>query len=392
MVNNIQSQVEPPGYFIELELKARGWSQTDLSYIVDMSPQQLSPILKGKNAITADKAILFGEAFNMPPEFFTNLENVYQLSKAKAASPAVKERASWQAKFPVREMIKRGWIEETDPFLLRTQMLRFFEKLQLTDMPYFGENISVAGYAAKKTHPDIPSPEELAWVYRVRQLAKMVKTPPYSKEKLLASLDTLKTMRNSLDDIASVPKILNESGVRFVMVETLPKAKIDGVCTWVDDQPVIALSNRYDRVDNFWFVLRHEIEHVLQGDGRQAAYPVIDNLEGINGGIGNTIAEEERIANAAAADFCIPQKQLHSFIARKGPYISEKDVIGFARRLEVHPALAVGQLQRALDKWSFLRKYLSSSVSGVREILISDTELQHQNIIDGWGLKANAQL
>lgn len=390
MVNNIQSQVEPPGYFIELELNARGWSQTDLAYIVNMLPQQLNPILKGKHAITADKAILFGEAFGMPPEFFTNLENDYQLSKAKAAPPEVKERATWQAKFPVREMIKRGWIEEADTSLLRTQMLRFFEKLTLDDMPYFGANTQVAGYAAKKTNIEIPSPEELAWVYRVRQIAKTIDVPAYSKEKLLASLNTLKFMRNSLEDIAAIPKILNECGVRFVMVETLPKAKIDGVCTWLDDQPVIALTNRYDRLDNFWFVLRHEIEHVLQGHGQQALYPIVDNLDGENSGTGENLAEEERIANTAAADFCIPRSQLQSFIARKSPYISEKDVIGFARRLEVHPAIAIGQLQKETGKWNFLRKYLSSSVSGVREILIS--ELQHQNIIDGWGLKANAQL
>lgn len=66
MVNNVQSQVEPPGYFIQQELEARGWTQTDLAYIVDMLPQQLNPILKGKNFITADKAMLFGEAFGMP--------------------------------------------------------------------------------------------------------------------------------------------------------------------------------------------------------------------------------------------------------------------------------------------------------------------------------------
>jgi len=34
---------------------------------------------------------------------------------------------------------------------------------------------------------------------------------------------------------------------------------------WLDDKsPVIALSMRFDRIDNFWFVLRHELEHVLR--------------------------------------------------------------------------------------------------------------------------------
>ena len=80
--------------------------------------------------------------------------------------------------------------------------------------------------------------------------------------------------------------ILAESGVRFVIVEALPQAKIDGVCFWLDKQaPVIGLSMRYNRIDNFWFVLRHEIEHVLKGHGRDAPEGMIDaELEGDRAG------------------------------------------------------------------------------------------------------------
>jgi len=65
-----------------------------------------------------------------------------------------------------------------------------------------------------------------------------------------------------------VPRILAEHGIRFLIVESLPSAKIDGVCFWLNDvSPVVALSMRFDRIDNFWFVLRHELEHVVQRHG-----------------------------------------------------------------------------------------------------------------------------
>ena len=64
-------------------------------------------------------------------------------------------------------------------------------------------------------------------------------------------------------------RILMECGIRFILVEKLPNADIDGVCFWLDEHsPVIGMTTRRDKIDNFWFVLRHECEHVLRGDGR----------------------------------------------------------------------------------------------------------------------------
>lgn len=390
MPDNIRIQIDPPGLYIKEEIEARGWSQTDLAYILGMSPQQLNPILSGKVALSPDMAVLLGEAFDMSAEFFSNLENQYRLSKAKAAPPDVRKRAAWQSVYPVREMLKRGWIEDTDSSLLDAQMLRFFEKNKIEDVPYIGKGQTSVGYAARKTNQYLPTPEELAWLHRVRQVAKSIKTRKFNKRLLVEKIKNLKTLLNSREEVASVPSILNECGVRFVVVETLPKAKIDGVCTWLDNQPVIAITNRFDRLDNFWFVVRHEIEHVLRGHGKKTGSAAIDDLDGDKGSPTADIAEDEQVANAAAADFCIPKGQLESFIARKSPYISERDVVGFARRLEIHPALAVGQIQYATGRWKFLRKYLASAVCGVREILIA--ELKDENIVDGWGCPAQTHL
>ena len=114
-----------------------------------------------------------------------------------------------------------------------------------------------------------------------------------------------------------MPRILAEAGVRLVIVETLPAAKIDGVCFWLADRaPVVGLSMRHDRIDNFWFVLRHELEHVRLGHGRTEI--MLDaELEGERAGTGSTIAEEERVANAAAQNFCVPKQQMDAFIARR---------------------------------------------------------------------------
>src|SRR3954451_24613003 len=107
--------IDPPGTFIAEELGERGWTQLDLAYILGWDSGQLNRLIKGNTDITPDSAVALGEAFDMPAEFFLNLQKMYDLQKARKADPGVRKRASWLAAFPVREMIKRGWIEDAEP-------------------------------------------------------------------------------------------------------------------------------------------------------------------------------------------------------------------------------------------------------------------------------------
>lgn len=381
-----QIKHEPPGFFIKEELDARGWTQADLAFVLEMPPQQLNPILSGKHAITAQMAVALEDALGMPAEFFSNLQKQYDLANVGPGSPAIQKRSMWQGTYPLREMIARGWVEDTDAELLDAQMMRFLEVKRLADVPHLGEHARATAHAAKKSSDEEATPEQLAWLHRVRQMARYVKVAPYSADRLLAATHRMAALRTSPEDAIAACNMLSDAGVRFVVVETLPRAKIDGVCTWLsDDEPVIAISNRFDRLDNFWFVLRHEIEHVLRGHGRDGV--VFDDETTL---APDAVEIEERQANEAASDFCVPRPQMASFIARKGNFVSEQDVIGFSKRLAVHPAIVVGQYQFATKKWSFLRKYLSSSVCGVRKYLAA--ALAERNMIDGWGTVAAVSL
>jgi HTH-type transcriptional regulator / antitoxin HigA len=337
--------IDPPGVFIKLELEARGWSQRDLAFIVGQQEQQLTPLLTGKRAISPDVARLLAAAFDISPEFFLNLQSQFDLANAKTPDPAVKTRANLQGQFPVREMVRRGWIKDGEASLLNLQIERFFET----------PNVDGVQFAAKKTNYEEVSPSQLAWVYRVRQLARSFKLPQYSEANLRKSLEKLRSLMIDPEAVSAVPSILAGCGVRLVIVEALPSAKIDGVCTWLDDStPVIGLSTSHDRMDNFWFVLRHEIEHVLCGHGKGAIGKVDFALTSENV---DEQDDEEIVANQAARDFCIPSDKFDSFYTRKFPYFSERDVLGFAALHNIHPSLVVGQLQRRMGRYDYLRKY-----------------------------------
>ena len=242
MTRTNATPVDHPGSFIQEELDARGWAQVDLAYILGISPQQLSPILNGTRAITPDMAVALGEAFNIPAEFFANLQKQYDLQRARPVDPGVKVRAVWASQFPVREMIGRGWIEDTEPGLLDLQMLRFFETNRIEDVPFVGTNAELCAYAAKKSDYSKITPVQYVWLYRVRKIARTIRTGEYSEAKLRKCLPIIRQHMLDPEDLARIPRILLDCGVRFVLVEPLPGSKIDGVCVWFDSEPVIGMT------------------------------------------------------------------------------------------------------------------------------------------------------
>ncbi|MDH5675284.1 MAG: HigA family addiction module antitoxin [Myxococcales bacterium] len=366
----VPAEVFPPGEFVRDELEARGWSQVDLAQILGRSPRLVSEIISGKRQVTPQTASGLAAAFGTDPQFWLNLESAYQLSKVEVGDNTVARRARLYSKLPMKELLRRNWIEPTENIdVLEKRVQDFLEADSLDGDGAFA-------HAAKGTATESMPPAQLAWLCRVRQIARRLVVPKYKASALRAALPKLRQLLGSPEDVSKVPRVLQECGVRFVVVESLPGSKIDGACFWLSaSQPVVGMSLRFDRIDNFWFVLRHEIEHVLLGHG--AEQPMVDSDLGAESGgtVGEEATEEERLANTAAADFCVPAKKMDSWVARKDPYFSEKDLLGFARVQSVHPGLVAGQLRQRTKRYNLFSKYLAK----IREYLVATA------VVDGWG-------
>lgn len=361
----------PPGEFLKEELESRNWNQTELAEIIGRPVKMVNELILGKRAVTPETAVQLGEALGTGPELWMNLESQYQLSKVTRTDNVVARKAKLYERFPVREMMKRGWVGAADSIdVLEQQFLRYFG-LRSIDEP-----LTVPAHAAKKSSGDVTS-IQLAWLIAARKLAVTVMVPRYRADALRGILPRLHALMSAPEEARHVAKLLNECGVRFVVVEALPASKIDGACFWLDDgQPAIALSTRLDRIDNFWFVLRHEIEHVLCEHGKQATL-IFD--EDLSDDQPQDQIEEERVANEAASVFPFSKAELDNYIARVRPYyFSEQKILNFAARLGVHPGIVVGKLQRKFDEYKYLRSHLAKT----RHIVIQSAP--H----DGWGSSA----
>jgi len=341
-VERTPAEVFPPGEFIKEEIEARGWSQVEFAEIIGRPPRLISELIAAKRAVTPETAKGLAAAFGTSAQLWLNLESSYQLSKLKHdGGAAISRRAKMYEKAPVKEMVRRHWIEPTDNIdVLEKSVCDFFNISSIDEQP------ELLPYAARKsTSYDNLQPSELAWLFRARQLAQCVTVKSFSGKAFSSALSTLKTMLCNPEDTRLVPRVLADAGVRFIVVETLPQTPIDGACLWLDEKsPVVAVSLRFDRIDGFWFTLLHECMHVKQKDGLDGGALLDKNLVGDTSRRSGEKPDIERMADEFAATFSIPKSELDNFILRVKPLFSKAKIQGLAARLNVHPGIVTGQL------------------------------------------------
>jgi HTH-type transcriptional regulator/antitoxin HigA len=371
MEERIPAEVFPPGEFLADELEARGWTQNEFAGIIRRPVKLVNEIIAGRKSITPETARELAAALGTSPQYWLNLETAYQLWKTAprgGSQQIISREAKLRERFPVREMIKRGWIRQSENFeLVEKCVLDFYGIADVDEEP-------LLPHAARRRTNEGFSAFQEAWLFRVKQLATAFRVPAYSERKLQQALPELESLLLDPEETRRAPSVLRECGVRLVIVEPIPNSKIDGVCFWIDEgrSPVIGLTLKGDYIDRFWFNLRHEIEDVFRGDGK-----ALIRIDDFDSPLQNEI-ESEKTANSAAANFCVPQKSLDDFILRHDPLYSTTTFVGFSRLMKRHPGIIAGQLQHKIGRNDLFKKFQTR----VREIVTSVA------LTDGYGKSA----
>lgn len=363
---NPDQLVVRPGDYIRAELEKRGWSQADLANILRRPLPTVNEIIQGKRGIMPEMAVGLGVAFETGPEIWMQRESAYRLSLVAQDDPQVQRRARLFQIAPVKEMEKRGWLKAIDNIdELERELCTFFNVASLDEEPQFQA-------AARQTFKaEEFTAAQRAWALRAAQLAKVLNAKPFNSETFSNGLNKLRALADAADKVHHVPRILAEIGVRFVVVEPLPRSRIDGAMFWLsENEPVIVLSLRYDRIDWFWHTLAHELFHIKNGDKRS----IDSNLVGESRA--KDFNEMEERADREGAEWLVPGESLRSFISRVRPFYSKERINLFASRMRVHPGIVSGQLQH-LDEigWKANREMLVK----VRNLVTTAA------MTDGWG-------
>lgn len=343
-----------PGYTIKKYLDASGWSQEDLAQLTDISAKQLSQIINNKVRITIDTARLFAKTFGTSAEFWINLDTNYRLNM----EPDTKQETLTQRKahirkyMPVSEILKKGWYS----------MDKSAEGYELLYESIWGKNHNDTSMynhpekkfcaRQKKDNEEFTVIYSITWLQIARKKAKNIKVPPYNKALLQQIIDHFTDYTYEENGIKNIIKDLNKAGIKFFILSHLSKTYLDGACFFDNDNPVIVYTGRYDRIDNFWFTLAHEIAHVILHLLEIKKRCFLDDLKE-----GEAESTQEKMADTKAEEML----RVKEIVAEAKPYLnyfSEEKLISISEKLHIELSLILGVLQyKKLVDYRKLNKY-----------------------------------
>lgn len=240
----------------------------------------------------------------------------------------------------VREMSRRKWLEPTTKGQVgerSTALLTF-----LTGHAALRPALALFKGQRPGQRPLIEAVAVQAWLAHVADTARRQPSGAAFKASSLNTkfLSSLARLSTRLDGPRLALDAVREIGIHVVVEGALPGMSVDGASFHhVETGPVIALTVRHDRLDNFWFTLLHEVGHVGLHLEKPSDEVFVDAEEEDQ----VDFVEAEAEANAFAKDALIPRDiWLRSSVHRLG---NEAAVIALAHRVGVHPAIVAGRIR-----------------------------------------------
>lgn len=256
-----------PGETLTEKLEEMNMGPKEFALRTGKPEKTIIAVMNGKSAITPDMAVQFEQVTLIPANFWMNHQRGYdefiaRVKRKKAITAAI----PWAKKFPLAEMIRKGWLPATKNLEEKTtELLNFFSFSNHTGWEdyYFKQQLKVAFRISLKKTVD---PYAIsAWLRKGELQAKELQAEPFSLNDFKAALPELQQImrKQRKDSFSQVQKICLSIGVKVVITPGINKVPISGSTRWIKDTPLIQLSDKFKNTDAFWFTFFHEVGHIL---------------------------------------------------------------------------------------------------------------------------------
>ena len=324
---------------IRFRMEQQGLRQKDLVAFLG-SKSRASEVLRGKRPLSLNMIRALHEGLGIPAEVL--------LGKPRASIPLNTEGLEW-GRFPLGEMLKRGWLGNFKGTIAEArehaeELVRgFFEPLcQIGVQPAFCRQ-------HVRSRSQMDEYAILAWRARVLILARSPEVGSYNAGTI--SKDFMADLVH-LSYLSQGPLLAREflarNGIHLVIVPHLPKTHLDGAAMILPSgNPVVGLTLCYDRLDNFWFTLCHELGHVALHLAGKPDECYLDDIAVTKG------PPVERQADKFAEDSLIPPGLWRDRPVRRA---NPRDIISFADKIRVHRAIVAGRIRREKGNYRIASK------------------------------------
>ena len=336
---------------IRFRMEQLGLKQRDLAQYFG-SASRVSEVLRGKRQLSLKMIRALNKNLGIQAEAL--------IQGQKSVDFEACDEIDWD-RFPVKEMVKRGWLKFNADLRQAQERVEELMRgwLNMIATP-FTEPIPVRfrQKIRKGSQSDIYALQ--AWQFRIIELAGQQALPATYKPGQIDEAFIRHVV--SLSYFETGPKLaveyLEKHGIHFIIESHLPKTHLDGAALVLPNGvPLIALTLRHDRIDNFWFTLCHELAHLAlhYEDAREKGY--LDELDEINGD------KQEDEADTLAAESLIPSEEWSaSQIAKKPTTQNAKEL---AEKLKISPAIVAGRARHVNKNFRILSRLVSIKSSQI---------------------------
>lgn len=334
---------------IEFRLEQAGLAPRDLIPFIG-SRAKVSEVLSGKRPLTMPMARALHEHLGIPAAVL--------LQQPGANFDAEIETLEWD-RFPIKAMAKAGWIRKGRSLSAHS------EELVRGLIEQAGGPTVACAALYRKSHQARANAKTdpfalKAWCWKVLGDANREK-PSVTYRPGTVTLEFLRQLAQ-LSWLEEGPRLAKESlakhGIPMVTVAHLPKTYLDGAALKLGDgTPVIGLTLRYDRLDNFWFCLLHEIAHVGRHMDIDSQATFVDDLSLRDVG-GASDDPRETQADEWAEEALVPRAIWESSAVREDP--TAMSVISLANALKVHPAIVAGRIRHERRNYRLLSQFVGT--------------------------------
>lgn len=337
-----------PGELLKDELDARDIKQKDFAAEISMQPTMLNEILNGKRPITADIAILFEKALDIPASYWMNYQTQFELDNARIKERNIQKLQlieHWQLikqYVPVKFFLKYGYLNNNvaDDIIKIKQIyqVNIIEELVDSFAKHKSLSPSYANYR-KSDKLQIDEVNMFGWSSLVIWRAKAEKVKTFNPGNLPELKSGLHTVFYNKSDVREKTKsLLADYGIKLVYQEKFEKTPIDGFSFWSEENPAIGLTLRHKRIDNFAFTIFHELGHIYHHLQKDKSSQFID-LEKTDNTSKSFIENE---ADSFAQINLISEEQWNELLEIDS--LDERKLIDFSKKHKIHPAIVLGRV------------------------------------------------
>jgi HTH-type transcriptional regulator/antitoxin HigA len=242
--------------------------------------------------------------------------------------------------FPISDMNSKGWFDS------KLDLRRASVSEKKRALAVFFTNSGVI-QPSKALHKKTAGPGSrvrqaalLSWQARIllkarRKTGLARRYTPLSPD-MITSLVSMSRLPDG--PVLAVDMLLSH-GIIVVFEKHLEKTRLDGAAMSLDGRyAVIGMTLRHDRIDNFWYVLLHELGHVTRHWGPLLTDGFLDE-EGDD--LSETLESE---ADEFATNAIVPNEAWAASFVRftKSP----EAIIEFAKKRNIHEALVAGRIRK----------------------------------------------